>query len=68
MRTSEGGTDCATGTSRVMPHTRTTLVHGSGIGYQMKTKRPLPEVPTDEVSEAQPVQVCEVSVSGAELA
>jgi len=51
-----------------MPHTRTTLVHGSGIGYQMKTKRPLPEVPTDEVSEAQPVQVCEVSVSGAELA
>ena len=25
------------------------------------------EVSTDEVSEAQPVQICEVSVSGAEL-
>ena len=43
------------------------LVHGPGFGYLMRTKGPLPEVPTNEVPEAQPVQAPEVSLSVTEL-
>ena len=46
---------------------RPALVHGSGFGYVMRTGRPLPELSAEEVAEAQPVQVREVSISGAEL-
>jgi len=37
------------------------------LGYLMTTERALPEVSTDEVSEAKPVQAREVLIQGAEL-
>jgi len=39
------------------------VVHGSGLGHVMRTERPRAGVLTLEVSEAQPVQVRQVSIS-----
>ena len=46
---------------------REALVHGPRVGYMIGANRPRPGAITDEVSEAQPVQVREVSISGVEL-